>query len=838
MNASAGSRWTIAQATLGARARMPGRTVLAIGAIALGVALGFAVQLINDTAVSEFGSGMAALSGDAQLQVRGSRAGFSERIFPLLARDDDIAIASPVIEIEAKLPGRDDTLTILGVDAFRAAGIAPALVGEASDRYDFLRPDTIFLSPAAATWLAVKPGDTLVVQVGLRFDRLRIAGYAHGQSGTRYGVMDIAAAQDRFARVGRLSRIDLRLRPGVDAPRLRARLAPLLPPGVTVAAPQASVDAFARLTRAYRVNLDVLALVALFTGGLLVLSTQALSVVARRSQFALLRALGLSRRGLASLIVGEGAVLGVLGAAFGIAVGYLLASAALRYFGDDLGAGWFRGEAPRLAFDPIAAIVFAALGMLATIAGSLAPALEAARADPSAALRAGDERTAWAALKPAAPGTVLLIAGACLTFAPPIAGLPLAGYAAIAAILVGAIALMPRLASSLLDRLPRPRSVPAALALDQLRSAPAQIGVSLAAIVAGVALMVSMAIMVASFRVSLDDWLTKILPADVYVRPGLGTDSAYLTVDDQRDLAQLAGVARIEFMRVQSLLLDPERPRVVLLARDLPAPDPGSRLPLVARDDARSVSALPPAWINEAVADFFSLQPGDTLTLPLDDRTVSFRVAGIWRDYARQQGAIVIERARYAALTGDRSANDAALWLAAGATATDIKRELEKPIAANALSIATPGEIRALSLRIFDRTFAVTYALEAVAVGIGLTGLASSFSALVLARRREFGVLRHLGMTRREIAAMLATEGFIVSGIGLCVGLGLGFVISLILIEVVNRQSFHWGMDLHVPGWPLTALTIALLALSTLTALASARRAMSVDAVRAVKDDW
>jgi len=149
-----------------------------------------------------------------------------------------------------------------------------------------------------------------------------------------------------------------------------------------------------------------------------------------------------------------------------------------------------------------------------------------------------------------------------------------------------------------------------------------------------------------------------------------------------------------------------------------------------------------------------------------------------------------------------------------------------------------PGEIRALSLRAFDRTFAVTYALELAAVGIGLVGLSSSFGALALARRREFGVLRHIGMTRRQIGEMLATEGFVVSAIGLAVGLALGFAISLILIHVVNRQSFHWGMDLSLP-WPaLAAFAFVLVGLSTVTALASGRQAMSEDAVRAVKEDW
>jgi putative ABC transport system permease protein len=154
------------------------------------------------------------------------------------------------------------------------------------------------------------------------------------------------------------------------------------------------------------------------------------------------------------------------------------------------------------------------------------------------------------------------------------------------------------------------------------------------------------------------------------------------------------------------------------------------------------------------------------------------------------------------------------------------------------LDIAVPGEIRAASLSIFDRTFAVTYALELAAVAIGLVGLSSSFGALVLARRREFGMLRHIGMTRRQIGAMLATEGVAVSAIGLGVGLALGWVISLILIHVVNRQSFHWGMDLAVPWLSLTGFSLAVLALATATAVASGRQAMGGDVVRAVKEDW
>jgi putative ABC transport system permease protein len=192
-----------------------------------------------------------------------------------------------------------------------------------------------------------------------------------------------------------------------------------------------------------------------------------------------------------------------------------------------------------------------------------------------------------------------------------------------------------------------------------------------------------------------------------------------------------------------------------------------------------------------------------------------------------------------ARLRAAATATEAALVLEPDARAEDVRREIEARLGgAGRLTFATPGDLRAVSLRIFDRTFAVTYALEAAAVGIGLVGLSSAFGALVFARRREFGMLRHVGMSRRQIAGMLATEGLVVSGIGLAAGLGLGWLMSLILVFVVNRQSFHWSMDLHMPWLSLLALAATLLILATATTLVSARGAMSSDAIRAVKDDW
>ena len=831
-----GSRLAIARAVSGGFATLVrGRSWLAMLAIAFGIALGYAVEVINRAAINELTAGLATLAGDADLQVRGPRAGFDEALYPRLARVDGIAVASPVVEIDAGVAGRNEPLTLVGVDVFRAAEINPALVGAAQDRLDTLRADTLFPSAAAARWLGVEAGDTVTVHAGRRDLPLRVAGIAGAGGATRYAVMDIAGLQDAFALRGRLTRIDLRIAPGVDADHMRERLQPLLPPGLAVSPPEDSTAVTARMSRAYRVNLNVLALVALFTGSMLVFATQTLAIARRRPQFALLRTLGLTRRALVGLVVGEGMLLGVIGAIAGIAGGQAFAWIALHRFGPDLGAGFFRGQAISLALEPVPMLTFAALGIVAAIVGSALPAREAARAAPAAALKAGDSDVTGAI--PRWPAWALMAVGAALTALPAVDGLPLFGYFAIALIIVGGILAMPQFAQLALRVAPVPLHVPARLAAAYLRASPGRVAAMLAAMVASVSLMVAMAIMVASFRQSLDDWLAVMLPDDLYVRGA--SDSVRFAEAERSAIAAIPGVARVEFLRATSVVLDPAAPRVTLLARDVDPRAPHTRLALVGATLVPPANAPPAAWISEPVADAKSLAVGQAITIPLAGRNVTFTVAGIWRDYVRQQGAIVVERARYVALTGDDSVNEASLWLADGASEARV-RDAVATVAGGASHalVATPGELRRISLATFDRTFAVTYALEAAAVLIGLVGLSAALVAQTLARSREFGMLRHVGMTRGQIGAMLAIEGAALASVGAVSGLAMGFAISLILVHVVNRQSFHWGMDLHVPWLPLAALAVILIALATVTARASAQSATSGSAVRAVRDDW
>jgi putative ABC transport system permease protein len=846
------ARWLL----LGEWRAHPLRAVVAIVAIALGVSLGFAIHLINAAAFNEFTSAIKSLSGQADVQVTGREALFDERIYPPLAQRDGVALASPLLELDASLPGRREALHIVGLDVLRAAFITPDLTGEPPENrpFDTLADDALFLSPAALAWLGLRSGAALTLQSGTGQVRLRVAGpLRRARVGQRIGVMDLGAVQWRFGQLGKLSRIDLKLRDGVDRDAFQAALARELErdyPGRFMVSQPNDANADRRndnLSRAYRVNLTVLALVALFTGAFLIFSTQALSVIRRRSQFALLRVLGMGRAQLLRQVLLEGAGLGVTGALLGIAGGYALAALALRFFGADLGAGYFSAVQPEVRFTPLAALVYFALGVAVALLGCAGPAWEAARAKPAQALKSGADEAAHARRQATLPAFGCLLAAALATRAPPVTELPIFGYLAIALLLIGGIGLMPQLSALAFGRANRhlapsattapERATVLTLTLARLANASGQAAIALGGVLASFSLMVAMAIMVSSFRGSVDEWLLQVLPADLYARSAAGGATAALGPAEQAAIAALPGVARADFLRSRMLSLAPDRPEVTLLARPIDAAHPDKTMAIVGAA-LTPPAHLAPVWISEAMADLYGLRPGATLELPLAGRPRPFFIAGVWRDYARQSGAIQMRLADYQAITGDLDVSDAALWLAPGANADAVGAALERLPFGAALELAAPSEIRAMSLKIFDRSFAVTYLLEAISIMIGLSGVAATFSAQTLARAREFGMLRHIGVTRTQILAMLGLEGALLTALGIGAGFGLGWLISLILIFIVNPQSFHWSMQLHAPWALLACVAAALLVAATLTALASGRHALSSGPIRAVREDW
>jgi len=810
-------------------------------AVALGVALAFAVQLINASALAEFGAAVRSVNGQPDFELRATAAGgFDEQVYARVAAHPRIAIASPLVEVDTyalNAGGERVPVRVLGLDALVAPALSPALLPRAQEGGSALDPQAVFLNPAARR--ALGEAATLRLQQGSTWQDLAVRGSVAAE-GPPLVVMDIAGTQASFARLGRLSRIDVRLQDGAERAAVLRELA--LPADVRVASPDEAQLRVSNLSRSYRVNLTVLALVALFTGSFLVFSVQSLAVAKRLPHLALLGVLGLSARERLGLVLAESALLGALGAALGLALGAALAAFALQRLGGDLGSGMLGGSAPALQLDAGAAVVYALLGVLAALAGGWVPARVAQRMAPAQSLKGLGADTLGREHPLLAPA--LLAAAGLLALLPPVQGVPLAAYLSVGLLLLGGIAFVPTLVSGLLALVPTPQRAELLLAVQRARDQRHTAVVAVAGVVAALSLAVALTVMVASFRSSVTQWLDQVLPADLYVRTAVtsgASDTAFLAAEVVAAIARSPGVARVQAQRVVPLTLDPARPAVSLLARGIGNPEQG--LPLVGPLLAAEPGATA-VYASETFAALYGVRPGDTLTLPLPGGgQAPVQVRALWRDYARQQGSLAIEAADWQRLTGDQRVNDLAVWVQAGAEVAAVQAALQARVREQGgdpatLEFATPGEIRVQSLRIFDRSFAVTYWLQAVAMVIGLFGIAANFSAQVLARRKEFGTLQHLGFTRGQLRLLVAAEGAVWTGAGALLGTALGLAVSVVLVHVVNPQSFHWTMEWVVP-WPrLAALAVAVLAAGTLTAWFAARAAASRDMALAVKEDW
>ena len=862
----------------------PWRHAMAALAVALGVALAWSVHLINVSALAEFSAAVRSANGEPDAVLRGPREGFDDRSLDTVAALPGVALASPVVEVDtyaaagpaatlatprtdgssASAPGLGASpssalapastsssgvlpasrlpVRLIGLDALVAASLTPGALprpAEGQGRLAALDPGLVFVNAAARDRLGLRDGQTLRLQAGPRWHTLQVGGSV-AAGGTPLVVVDISAAQALFGLEGRLTRIDLRLEPGASVESLEGRW----PSGLTPVAANEAEQRVSHLSRAYRVNLTVLALVALFVGAFLVYSVVSLSVAQRTPALALLGVLGLTASDRRALVLAECGLLGLGGSALGLALGSALAAGALRWLAGDLGGGYFPGIAPPLRVDGWGLAGFGLLGVASALVGGWVPAQRAQQLQPALALKGlGSPH-----VRPprAAPALAVVASGVLLALMPPIGGLPVAAYASVAALLLGGVALVPVAVHALLRLVPAPSGALALLALERARFQRHTATAAVAGVVASLALSVALTVMVTSFRQGVATWLDSVLPADLYARTAsssaassAASEQAWLDAGFVAQVQALPGVRRVEASRTRALQLAPGRPAVALVARELD--DPAAALPLLQ-------APLPPregtvgVFVSEAMVSLYGAEPGSLLLLPLEGRVVSTQVRGVWRDYARQFGAVVMSRADYQALTGDTRVNDLALWLNAPAEAgqtQQVQQGLRRLAPDPAmLEFASTPELRKLSMAIFDRSFAVTYYLQAVAIGIGLIGVAASLSAQVLARRKEFGLLSHLGLTGRQVVAVVSVEVLAWLAAGAAVGLLLGLAISVVLVHVVNPQSFHWTMDLVLPWARLALLSAAVVAAGVVTAAWTARRAASRSAVLSVKEDW
>ena len=609
-------------------------------------------------------------------------------------------------------------------------------------------------------------------------------------------------------------------------------------------------------------------------------TTISFSVLRQQSELALLSVLGAGRTWLFGLVLTQSLLVAALGGLLGIGLGLGLASVLLRVMGGDLGAGYFSTTVPPLDIDMSVLLGFWLLSLLVGGVAGYFPARAATAGSPVSQLRAGaTERT----LKPvlnARLAVALAIISLVLTLLPPIDGLPIAAYLSIAFLLFAGIALMPSLVKqffSWLARLipsegKRAISPSLTLALWRLAQAPASAAGLIAGVVAALALTVAMVVMVASFRDSVTHWLDKVLPADLYASltrselndasgqnpPSQSYDASGknltsslndASVQDPASLARLAaipGIARAEFTLQQKILFRPEQPEVMLIARPVPVNRVAQVLPVTGALSIQPKgvkTSLPEVFVSEAMLDLYGWTPGEIHTLPVkvsSGEYPSVWVAGVFRDYGRQHGSVVIDISVYQALTQDRRRTDLALWLTADANPTEVLERLRTQFPAfKALEFRSSTDLRALSLTIFDRSFAMTYALEVAALLVALFTVAAGFAGQALLRQKEFALVQQLGQSVSQLTQWICFESGLLLALACCWGTVLGLLMSQVLIHRVNPQSFHWTMETSLPAVAIVVLILVTVVLGMLAAVWAAKRNLNSERLAlSLREDW
>jgi len=836
------------------------RTLLSVMAVALGIAAVVAIRLANRSALASFQESVTEITGRANLSIAGLTP-FDEDLLPrayeaFAGGQSEIELSPVVAGVAVEVDSRE-ALEVLAVDLATDRAVRDTAVEGPRSSRDMLLlltdPGSLLIGRGFAARHRLRSGSAVSLIVNDRRRTFRVRGILSesgpGAALARIGlarniaVMDIAAGQLLFGRLGRLDRIDLVV-PPEQLDDARRRLAPLLPPGVTLERPQARSEQVEKMLRAFRLNLSALSLVSLIVGAFLIYSTVAVSVVRRRPEVGALRAVGATRGRVILLFLAQAVVLGLAGSALGIGLGRLLANQALALVAGAVKSLWFPLVPSPVNLDWRLAALALAIGAGVALLSALLPARAAADVEPAEALRRGahERLRQLRRNRDAAAGLVVLLAAYGLARLPALDSRPLFGYGAAILLVGGSALLMPlavtgfsRVASAALGWM---NSVVGLLAARSLSASLGRASVLAMALATAIAMMASVAILVTSFRRTVDLWAAQTFRADLFIRPtGVSGGRPQRAAIDPLAIQAIAatpGVAAVDAFRAVEITFRGNPAFVACGDWDV-LRRYGN---LMFLDGRRAGDVLRPAPGLVVISEPFSLRnqvrQGDTILLPTPAGDRPFRVAGVYYDYTSDRGYAVMDRSDWLRSGGGPEATRLSVYLQPGAGAEGVRQALSERTANRALLITLNREVKANVMRIFDRTFAITWVLEAIAILVAVMGIANALLALVLERRRELGILRYLGASGRQLRRLVVFEAALLGLLACAAGLLLGFALSLVLIYVINRQSFGWTIQFSLPVGFLAAATLAIYAVTCLSALFPARQAARIDPVDAV----
>jgi putative ABC transport system permease protein len=833
----------------------PFRTLLSIAGVALGVLASVAIGTANVQVLRSFEQAVTTVAGSATLEVAGHDLGVDESAITAIRAVEGVVSAAPVIEESVVITqgeARGQVLQILGLDLLSEVGARGFQIPKAED-LDMLEmllaPDALYLGRQVAADWHVGVGHVIEVMVGGRVVRLRIAGLIQNEEARsslwdRLAVMDIAAAQLLFQSIGRLDRIDLVTMPGRSLDGIAASLRAVLPPHLVVQRPAQRTKQVENMVWAFQLNLSVMSWVGLLVGVFLIYNTIAFVVAQRRREIGIYRALGMTERRVMGLFLMEAGLLGLLGGLLGGVGGVWLAKGLVSLVNrtvSDLYAPVV-SSGMILSMDILTLTAVAKgvlLGTVVSMVGALGPSVEAGRTVTVRALSPGDYESTnqlraglwgWISL------VLFVLAGLCSLMGP-VGDLPLFGYAATMCLLGALSCLSPMCIKALgwrhLRRESQTMVVGGSLRLiaaDQAARHPGRNAVTVSALMVGLSIMIGVVVMVRSFRDTVEFWVDETVMADLIVAPQswlhgkqAGQASRALPGTWDSTLSAIDGIAAVDTYR--EAYVGVEGQSVALVSRDLRLHAQRSRYLMVHGDSSaalRRAAETGGALLSEVLATRLQLREGDTVTITTPAGPVAVPVAGIFYDYATDGGKMVMDRSWYRQQWHDDRVTVYSVYLVSGADAEHVRQSIVTHVAGLDGMTLPPlvirnHELRREILEIFDRSFILTYVLEAIAVLVAVLGIVNTLVTAVLERRREFAALRAIGASTRQVERLVLWEAAYLGLIGAALGVAGGLLLALLLIRVINKQSFGWTIQMTVPGGVILqavglALTAALVA--------------------------
>ncbi|HJQ14666.1 MAG TPA: FtsX-like permease family protein [Anaerolineales bacterium] len=820
--------------------------------IALGVAVMVGIDIANASAARAFDLSTTAVTGRATHAIVAGAQGVDESLYVRLRTDPTwrrTVESAPIVIAYAVSPQLDDVpFTLLGIDPFAEApfrsylGVGGAEQGARLEAIASLLtvPGSVLLSAPTAEHYGLKPCSPDDIQDSCR---LRIS--IHGEMRDAYltGLLepsdsfarralesliltDIATAQSLSGMSGKLTQIDIILPEAFDSEAFAATL----PSGTELVSSELRSDQVTEMTNAFQVNLTALSLLALVVGMFLIYNAMTFSVLQRRAVFGTLRTIGYTREQIFGMVLREAALVGALGTLLGLGIGVLLGQGAVQMVTQTINDLYFVLNVRGVQIPASSLIKGGLTGFLASVLATAPPAWEAASVPPRLALsRAGLESKAQSVVNIVAVlGGLIALTGAVILTVP--TRNLVISFGGTSALVIGLAALTPLVTTSLMHVLSNPlgkgfgllgRLAPRNVIRSQSRTA-----VAVAALMIAVSVTIGVQVMIASFRTTVILWLEQTMQGDIYIaEQGLSAtrldaplDSQVLALARSHPLVQSS-------MTIRNVTVESEHGPVELIAAELKRPM-DSRLFLVAQENPVEAMRDGAILLSEPLANRLGIStPGETLALLTPTGWKSFPIAGIYTDYASTRGTVRMSLDVYRDVWNDNQLNGVVLYLPPGVDADAVTADLRSQLKEFTTVGVNPRRVlREGALVVFDRTFAITAAMQLITTLVAFIGVLSSLLALQLEKAREMGILRALGLTVNEMRHLTLWEtGLLGASAGL-LALPTGYILAWILIFVINQRSFGWTLQMHAQPAPFVQAFLLAVGAALLAALYPAWR--------------